>query len=607
MQGLILAAGMGKRLGRLTKNNTKCMIEVNGVRLIDRMLTQLAGLGIPKTTIVTGYAGENLRAFVGSSWKGMRIEYIDNPIYDKTNNIYSLALASDVLCSDDTLLLESDIILEDSILKKMLDAPQPNVACVDAFKNWMDGTVVTIGDGGAVREFISKSDFDFSKTASYYKTVNVYRLSREFSEKDYVPFLKAYSRSQGNNEYYEQVLKMIVLLGKPAVHALALSGEKWYEIDDVQDLDIAETMFCPPEEQVKRLSSRYGGYWRYPGLKDFCYLVNPGYPGKRLRDEMHAAFDGLLESYPSGHRVNALLAGKLAGLPSEYMVVGNGAAEIIKAYIETRTGKVGFVYPTFEEYPNRLPEDRRVIFVSPKDGFRYSAEDLTEFFDGKDIRTLVIVNPDNPSGNFLSRDDIARLARWTAGNGIALLIDESFMDFADEPFTCLDETFLSGNRHVSVMKSISKSYGVPGVRLGFLASADDTLVAELRKAVAIWNINSFGEYFLQICGKYEKDYRASCRALAAERNRFATELKGIPFLSAWPSAANFLLLEVHPPFTPAGIATELFRRHSILVKNCSGKKGFSSPTYLRVAVRGRKDNEELAKALMALADDGACA
>ena len=158
MQGLILAAGMGKRLGRLTRNNTKCMVEVNGVRLIDRMLTQLARLGLRRTTIVIGYAGANLRAFVGGEWKGMEIQYIENPIYDKTNNIYSLSLASEVLCADDTLLLESDIILEDAILRKMLDAPQPNVACVDAFKNWMDGTVVTLGEGGLVREFIGKAD-----------------------------------------------------------------------------------------------------------------------------------------------------------------------------------------------------------------------------------------------------------------------------------------------------------------------------------------------------------------------------------------------------------------------------------------------------------------
>ena len=604
MQGLILAAGMGKRLGRLTRNNTKCMVEVNGVRLIDRMLTQLAHLGLRRTTIVVGYAGANLRAFVGDEWKGMEIRYIENPIYDKTNNIYSLSLASEVLCADDTLLLESDIILEDAILRKMLDAPQPNVACVDAFKNWMDGTVVTLGEGGLVREFIGKADFDFSKIPTYYKTVNVYRLSRAFAERDYVPFLKAYSQSQGNNEYYEQVLKMIVLLGKPMVYALPLSGEKWYEIDDVQDLDIAETMFCSPEEQVKRLSSRYGGYWRYPGLKDFCYLVNPGFPGRRLREELHAALDDLLESYPSGQRVNALLAGKLAGLPESFMVVGNGAAEIIKAYMESRQGKVGFIYPTFEEYPNRLPPERRLVFTPSQDGFRYSADDVIGFFSGSGIETLVLVNPDNPSGNLLAQEEVGRLAAWAANERVSLLIDESFIDFADAPYTSLDEEFLSTHPHVAVMKSISKSYGVPGVRLGFLASGDAALVSALRKAVAIWNINSFGEYFLQICGKYEKDYRKSCQALAAERRRFAAALADLPFLTVWPSAANFLLLEVKDPFAPQGLAAALFRRNAILIKDCTGKKGFSGRPYLRVAVRGREDNDALVSALREIAAEG---
>ena len=607
MQGLILAAGMGRRLGRLTQDNTKCMVEVNGVRLIDRMLTQLAELGIGRTTIVIGYSGANLRAFVGSEWKGMKIEYIENPIYDKTNNIYSLSLASDVLCADDTLLLESDIILEDGILRKMVDSPYPNVVCVDAFKNWMDGTVVTLGDDGLVREFIGKADFDFSKMDSYYKTVNVYRFSREFSERDYVPFLKAYSKSQGNNEYYEQVLKMIVLLGKPMVHALSLSGEKWYEIDDVQDLDIAESMFCAPAEQIRRLSSRYGGYWRYPGLKDFCYLVNPGYPGRRLREEMRAVFDELLESYPSGQRVNALLAGKLTGLPEGFMVVGNGAAELIKAYMDTRMGKIGFVYPTFEEYPNRVPENRRVVFTPDKAGFRYSADDLVGFFSGKGIGTLVLVNPDNPSGNLMSRDDVWKMSAWAAKEKVSLLLDESFIDFADEPYTCLDEDFLVANPHVAVMKSISKSYGVPGVRLGFLATGDASLVAEMRKAVAIWNVNSYGEYFLQICGKYEREYRASCHALAEERNRFAAALGGLPFLTVWPSAANFLLVEVKSPFTPQGISEMLLRKHSILVKACGTKKGFSGRPFLRIAVRGREDNDVLVDALKEMSTSGGAA
>lgn len=602
MQGLILAAGMGRRLGRLTEDNTKCMVEVNGVRLIDRMLTQLADLGIPKTTIVVGYAAGKLRRFVGTEWNGMSIEYIENPIYDKTNNIYSLALASDVLCSDDTLLLESDIILDEEVLARMLNDDRPNLACVDSYRNWMDGTVVTLDGNQAIREFIGRDAFDFSAAGSYYKTVNVYRLSKEFSSNDYVPFLKAYSRSQGYNEYYEQVLKVIVQLGRTPVHALRLTGEKWYEIDDVQDLDIAESMFCSPEERAKRLSSRYGGYWRYPGIKDFCYLVNPGFPPPRLKKEILAASDDLIGAYPSGQGVNALLAGKMTGLPPSFMAVGNGAAELIKAYIETCQGKVGFVYPTFEEYPNRLPEERREVFISGREGFRYSADDLIGRFSGTGIGSLVLVNPDNPSGNFLPFDEVRKLAAWTAGEGIALLIDESFADFADKPYTCLSESFLSAGRNVAVMKSISKSYGVPGLRLGFIASADEALVARIRASLAIWNINSFGEYFLQIFGKYERTYLESCRSLASERHRFSRELARIPFLTVYPSDANYLLVRVKPPVETGWLQIELLEKYGIFIKDCAGKKGFGDHPFIRIAVRGTEDNDCLLSALHQIAE-----
>ena len=363
MQGLILAAGMGKRLKELTKGNTKCMVKVNGVRLIDRVLSQLAKLGLKRTVIVTGYEGANLRKHVGRKWNGMRIVYVDNPIYDKTNNIYSLALAADELIKDDTLLLESDLIFEDCILAKMLSDPHPNLVCVDAYKAWMDGTCVTIGEDYLIKRFVPKKDFRYEEILTYYKTVNIYKFSKRFSQENYVPFLKAYTKALGENEYYEQVLRVIAFLDKPLMHALPLLGEKWYEIDDIQDLDIAESMFCEPKEQIKKITSRYGGYWRYPGLKDYTYLVNPYFPPNRMRAEMKNSFDELLGNYPSGQRVNALLVAKIFGLKDGTVAVGNGAAEIINAWMNLLGGKIGFVYPTFEEYPNRIDESRRVIFM----------------------------------------------------------------------------------------------------------------------------------------------------------------------------------------------------------------------------------------------------
>lgn len=601
MQAIILAAGMGKRLKELTQDNTKCMVKVNGVRLIDRALSQLAKLNLKRTVIVTGYEGAKLRKHVGRKWDGMRIDYVDNPIYDKTNNIYSLALAADELAKDDTLLLESDIIFEDTVLSKVLDCPNPNVAVVDAFQSWMDGTCVTIDENNLIKRFVPKKDFVYEEIPSYYKTVNIYKFSKEFSRSDYVPFLKAYTKALGENEYYEQVLRVIALLDKPLMHALPLSGEKWYEIDDIQDLDIAESMFCPPEEQIKKLASRYGGYWRYPGLKDYTYLVNPYFPTAKMRAEMKNSFDALLENYPSGQRVNALLAAKTFGLKVGTVAVGNGAAEIINAWMNLLAGKIGFVYPTFEEYPNRIEESRRVAFTpSAENGFRYSAKDLMDFFGKNHVSSIILINPDNPSGNFLPKKEVLKIVAWTKKKGLRLLIDESFVDFAAQPYTMLDSSFLSENVHVNVMKSISKSYGVPGVRLGVLACANEEQAKLVQSHLSIWNINSFGEFFLQIVEKYYKEYREGCRKIAEERARFISELSTIKFLKPYPSEANYVLCKVKKPYDSKTLAVELWTKVQCLVKDCSTKKGFNGGSFIRLSVKSSEDDDKLLSALKSL-------
>jgi len=601
MQGLILAAGMGRRLKELTKENTKCMVEVNGVRLIDRALSQLAKIGLKRTIIVTGYEGAKLRKHVGRKWDGMRIDYIDNPIYDKTNNIYSLSLAANELAKDDTLLLESDLIFDDAILTKVIKSRYQNVAVVDSFQSWMDGTCVTIDENDIIKRFVPKKDFVYEEIATYYKTVNIYKFSKEFSRRDYVPFLKAYTKALGENEYYEQVLRVIALLDKPLMHAMPLSGEKWYEIDDIQDLDIAESMFCDPEEQIKRLASRYGGYWRYPGLKDYTYLVNPYFPPEKMRAEMKNSFDVLLENYPSGQRVNALLAAKTFGLKVGTVAVGNGAAEIINAWMKLLGGKVGFVYPTFEEYPNRIKESRRVVFLpSAENGFRYTAKDLIDFFGKNPVASIILVNPDNPSGNFLPKNNVLKLVAWTKKKGIRLLIDESFVDFADQPYTMFDSEFLARNVHVNVMKSISKSYGVPGVRLGVLACPNEEQARLVQSQLSIWNINSFGEFFLQIVEKYDKEYKVGCARIAEERGRFFCELAKISFLTPYCSAANYILCRVKEPYNAKELCLALWEKAGCLVKDCSQKKGFASASFVRIAVKTTQDDELLLSALRSL-------
>ena len=599
MQAIILAAGMGKRLKELTQNNTKCMVKVNGVTLIDRMLHQLEKQHLSRIIIVVGYEGDKLIDYIGTLNIQTPIIYVNNFIYDKTNNIYSLALAKDWLVKEDTLLFESDIIFEDAVLDALTSDPRETLALVDRYEPWMDGTCVKLSEEDKIIDFIPGKKFDFNNTEDYYKTVNLYKFSKHFSVTHYVPFLEAYQAALGENEYYEQVLRVIAMIDEPVINAKRLSGQRWYEIDDEQDLDIAESLFSPDDdERVKLLQRRYGGYWRYPKMLDFCYLVNPYFPPQKLKDELRASFDTLLTEYPSGMRVNSLLAAKNFGVHQENILVGNGAAELIKSLMGYLDGKVGFIRPTFDEYPNRYDRENSVYFTPDNRNYSYTADDLIDYFYDKGIQNLIVVNPDNPSGNYIPKSDLLRLIEWSAENGIKLIIDESFVDFADEEdSTIIEQSILSTNPHLFVMKSISKSYGVPGLRLGVLASGDIKTIDAMKKDVAIWNINSFGEFYMQIEEKYKKDYAAALVKIRAERARFQSELAKIKGVRVIPSQANFVMVELEEGISQKELLKRLLIKHNLLIKELSTKT--NGRNYLRLAVRNTEENDILITAMKA--------
>lgn len=599
MQAIILAAGMGKRLKQLTNNNTKCMVKVNGVTMIERMLSQLDKLNLSNITVVVGYKGKELQEYISTLNIKTKINYVENEIYDKTNNIYSLYLARHCLLQEDTLLLESDLIFEDSVLEKIVNDPYPSLALVAKYESWMDGTVVTLDEENNITRFLDKKAFKFEDIQNYYKTVNIYKFSKEFSTSHYVPFLEAYSKALGDNEYYEQVLKVITLLDKPEIKATKLGNESWYEIDDVQDLDIAESIFAPTaDEKLAKIQARYGGYWRYPGVIDFCYLVNPFYPPQKLMNEIKANFETLLCEYPSGLEVNSLLAAKYFGLNKEHVVVGNGAAELIKSLMERGEGKIGMAMPTFQEYPNRKNAEDVVPYYPNNKDYAYTAMDLMSFYEDKDISTLLLINPDNPSGNYICKDDVLKLARWAQNKNITFIVDESFVDFADkeESPTLLEDYILNDYPELIIVKSISKSFGVPGLRLGILASHNTKLISELKKDVAIWNINSFGEFYMQIFEKYKGDYTTAIEKFKEVRREYLEELSNVKNLRVVPTQANYVLCEILGDNTAYDITKRLLDEYDVFIKDLSSKKGFNGQ-YIRIAVKRPEENRKLVEAL----------
>lgn len=604
MQAVILAAGMGRRLKALTSDNTKCMVKVNGVTLIERTLRILDKKNLSKIVIVVGYEGQKLIDYIDILNINTPIVYINNEIYDKTNNIYSLSMAGDYLASEDTLLFESDLIFEEAIIDELLNDPRETLALVDKFESWMDGTCTVLDEDDCIVDFVPGKYLKFSEKENYYKTVNIYKFSSHFSKYTYIPFLNAYAQAMGNNEYYESVIKLIAMLETKEIRAKRLNGQCWYEIDDIQDLDIAESLFANSlEEKYNAINSRYGGYWRYPKLLDFCYLVNPYFPNDKMVDEMQSNFKTLMSQYPSGMRVNSLIAAKNFDLDAKNVVVGNGAAELIKSLMEQNDfEKVGFIRPTFEEYPNRFYKES-VIMTAKDNDFSYDENTIMTYYNEHPVDALVIINPDNPTGNYITVNGLKALIQWSKEKEISLIVDESFVDFVHmtddekwEDYSLLKDDILYSYEKLYVVKSISKSYGVPGFRLGIVASSDETMIAKMKKDVAIWNINSYGEFFMQILEKYKKDYAASLKKIKAARDILVTDLSSIDGIQVYPSQANYVMCKLTTDkLTSRELAIQLLDKN-IYIKDLTSKINDGNQ-YIRLAVRDKKDNAYLVEEL----------
>ncbi|CUX16766.1 Threonine-phosphate decarboxylase [Clostridium sp. C105KSO15] len=597
MQAIILAAGMGRRLKKLTKDQPKCMITVNGIPMIERMMKQLDHCHLDRIIIVTGHKGEELQSFVSSLPLSTPVTYIDNPVYKTTNNIYSLYLAKDQLLMDDTILLESDLIFEQEVLTQIINDPYPNLALVAHFESWMDGTVVLLDEQDNIMKFLTRKDFRFEDIHSYYKTVNIYKFSRNFSTTHYVPFLEAYSKALGNNEYYEQVLKVISLLDDHDLKATRLENGFWYEIDDEQDLDIAESIFTDSQSRLSRLSKRFGGYWRYPGLLDFCYLVNPYFPNSRFMGEIKASFEVLTTNYPSGLDVNNLLAAKSLGLDRNQVLTGNGAAELIRPLLRSFKNSVGVLRPSFDEYG--ACSQNAIYFTVTTPDYTYTAQDIMDFYKDKELDALVLVNPDNPTGNYIPKNEVLSLIKYCKARSITLILDESFIDFssAEESPSLMCQEILDEYTNLVLIKSISKSYGVPGLRLGLLTCSDPEIISLVRNELPIWNINSLAEYFLQIFEKYQSDYQEALAHFKRTREKLYQSLHSIRQLKLYPSQANFIMCEITDGCSATQIAELLLNRYNILVKDLSHKPGMEGREFIRIAVRTESDNERLSDAL----------
>lgn len=596
MQAIILAAGMGKRLKHLTQSNTKCMVKVNNQTLIERMLNQLDSINLSKIIIVVGYKGQKLIEYISSLNITTEIQFINNPIYDKTNNIYSLSLAKKNLLDDDTILLESDLILDNDIIYRIICDSRPSLAVVDKYECWMDGTCIELDEDDNIVSFIPNSQFDYNRIDQLYKTVNIYKFSKTFATNCYVPFLEAYQKVLGLNEYYEQVLRVISLAGNHDLKALRLNGENWYEIDDLQDLDIASSIFSTDSERYKSMNRRHGGFWRYPKINDFCYLVNPGYPSSKMISEIQVNLKSLMTKYPSSLEVNSLLVSKMFDIELNHIVVGNGVSELLKAIIDTNSERIGLIIPSSFEFPNNITSDHFSYCSILNDYLSYSSTDIISFIKNQNIKTMVLMNPDNVSGNYIPKEDIISLLTYANEHSVKIIIDETATDYVDEECSSLlTDEILNRYSNLVVLKSISDSHGISGLRLGILSTSDENYLKKIKTSLPLWNINSLSEFYLQIMEKYKKSYIESINNVKEERRYVLSILCRLNHVTVLPSQGNHITLLFKDGILASNVSKHLLIDYNIYVKDLNGIT--NKDCYLRFSIKNRNDNDILINAL----------
>ena len=598
MQALMLAAGMGKRLGKYTNNNTKCMVEVAGKKLIDRAIEAVREAGINKMIVVVGYKGQALIDYINSNYGDGKTEFvfIDNKDYATSNNIYSFYMAKDHIVKDDTILMESDLIYDKSLIKNIINVRHKNVAAIAKYKSWMDGTVVTCDKNGYITQFIDKADMNYDYINDYYKTVNVYKLSKEFCKNVYLPFLEAYMKAYGLNSYYETTLKVVAHLARTQLYGFEIGDMPWYEIDDAQDLDIANVMFSKGKQKYDLVISKFGGYWRYDTMLDFCYLVNPYFPTKEFTQKMQREFPTLLGAYPSGLNMQNMNAERVFGIEQDYVLVGNGASELINAMGLVTAGTLAVGVPTFNEYV-RCFRNCKINYVdNSKWNYGINLDAYKKACNDADL--LCIVTPDNPSGAMLTKEQAIELVEYAATKNTRVLLDESFIDFAEleRKYTMLENEILEKHRNLIVVKSIGESYGVAGLRLGIIATADKDLLKAIRNNMQIWNINSFAEYYLQTYNLYAKDYAAACEKIAKERTRMIKEINKIQSVRAFESQANYIMIDLKSN-SSYDFCVRCLDKYNILIKDLSSKNYFYGKNFIRVAVKDVHENNEFLKAM----------
>ena len=350
-------------------------------------------------------------------------------------------------------------------------------------------------------------------------------------------------------------------------------------------------------DKFEFISGQHGGYHRHD-FTDHAYLYNCYFPPEDLFVRFKAQIHDLVLNYPVAQDVLAGLVGEIIDEAPKKIVVGNGVSDLINILPGLLSRKLIIPVPSFNEYANVLAQNKVVEFPLEFPSFqldtdKFAAQALREKAD-----IAVVVTPNNPTSILIPRTDLIRLARKLNRHGCMLIVDESFLDFAENPDQTSVQQELESHPNLAIFKSMSKAYGICGLRIGYMLTANLEFAESIRKGVHIWNINGFAEELLRLLPGYRQAFIESCNQVRADRDSLYTKLSGISGMTAYKPDANFVFCRLPDEAQNAYEFTKkLFIEHNIYIKNCTGKTQPDAERYVRIASRTEAENGRLVEAL----------
>lgn len=352
------------------------------------------------------------------------------------------------------------------------------------------------------------------------------------------------------------------------------------------------------KHHIDYVSSLYGGFWNFD-VKDFRYMTNPYFPPMEFFHALGPKLRELVKSYPSTNWYISDLAAKPLGITHRELVIANGASELISVIMDRFVKHLTVPVPTFDEFINRARvQGKQVSPYVLRGDFELDIDSFISHVRDTKANAALIINPNNPTGIVISQEYIWQILE-TFRDLDLVIIDESFLDFVPNyPLPSAMSRILDFPNLI-ILKSLSKTYGIPGLRLGYAVSGNVGLIADLRSHLPVWGINALAQYFLETIGDYQKQFSDSCADVQRASQILLSGLQGIHYLEPYPSQANFVLSKLLYGFTASELTTRLFEEFGILINNCSNKAGLDG-RFVRMASRTVDENYQLIHALESL-------